>query len=420
VLGNVKVLSEKAEEIIPLLENIKRRYGVPLAMIHDLGKGILAAVQAVFPGVPDFICHFHFLRDLGKDLLEADYEAIRQRLRHHAITEKLQAQARRLKTLLDQQPNWVEPFCHSVQANMLPAAQTEGFPLRCAYSLIQWALAGKTQGDGYGFPFDRPQVELARRLRAVAQALETIQPLHWRGEWRDNVPLFKLAGILRPVAADSGLRKRLEAIEVKIQVFDQLRRAMRIAEVGGSAGLNAGSEPAAMGPVQKAVQRFRHRLTSRADYPATLHWQALIAQLDKYGQKLFADPITVLTSAGPLRIQPQRTNNIMERFFRDFRRGVRRKSGHNSLSPLLRSMLADTPLVRNLENPDYLQALLDGQPNLEACFAQIEIQEVRREMEAAQKEPDRVPEKIRQLIAQPAFPETLCGLFQKSFEAKSN
>ena len=73
VLGNVKVPSEKTEQIVPFLEEIKRRFGVPLAVVHDMGRGILAAVQRVFPGVPDFVCHFHFLRDVGKDLLEADY-----------------------------------------------------------------------------------------------------------------------------------------------------------------------------------------------------------------------------------------------------------------------------------------------------------------------------------------------------------
>jgi hypothetical protein len=32
-----------------------------------MGVGIMASVKEVFPGVPDFICHFHFLRDLGKN-----------------------------------------------------------------------------------------------------------------------------------------------------------------------------------------------------------------------------------------------------------------------------------------------------------------------------------------------------------------
>ena len=386
---------------------------MPLAAVHDMGVGILAAVKAVFPGVPDFICHFHFLRDVGKDLLEPDYDAIRKRLRQHAITEKLQYQARRLKTLIDQEPAWIEDFCQSVANEALPAAQVDRFPLLSAYSLNQWVLAGKTQGEGYGFPFDRPQLEFARRLQGVAQELEVIKEIHLRGQWQDNVPLFKLAHALKPLAADAGLRRMIEVLEVKIQVFDQLRGAMRIAELGGSAGLNSGSAPLAMGSIRKAVQEFRRRITARGDYPSAGHWKAMIAQIDKYGAKLFADPITVPTPHGRLRIQPQRTNNIMERFFRDFRRGERRKSGHNSLSKFLQSMIADTPLVKNLENPDYLQVLLNGQPNLEACFAQMDIETLRHEMHTAQICPDRVPRKIQQLVNRPAFPAVLCSLFRK-------
>lgn len=362
VLGNLKVPSEKTAEIIPFLKEIKSRYGIPLALVHDMGAGILAAVQEVFTGVPDFICHFHFLRDAGKDLLAADYDAIRQRLRHHAITDKLQ----------------------------------------------------------YGFPFDRPQLEFAQRLLAVSKALEPIKDIHLRGQWRDNIPLFKLSCQLRKIAADSGLEKMIAAIQPKIQVFDQLRGAMRIAEAQGSAGLNSGGASLAMGPIRKAVQKFRHQMTSRSDYPSAPHWRSLIAQIDKYGDKLFADPITVQTPHGPQRIQPQRTNNIMERFFRDFRRGVRRKSGHNSLSTFLQSMIADTPLVRNLDNPRYMKILLEGQPNLETRFAQMDTQAAREEMLAAGKCLDRVPANIPKLIATPVFPDALYSLFRKPLVANSN
>lgn len=420
VLGNLKVPSEKTAEIIPFLKEIKSRYGIPLALVHDMGAGILAAVQEVFTGVPDFICHFHFLRDAGKDLLEADYDAIRQRLRHHAITDKLQYQARRLKGTIDQGSSLLESFCQSVQAGSLPAAAADQFPLLGAYSLIQWVLEGKTQGQGYGFPFDRPQLEFAQRLLAVSKALEPIKDIHLRGQWRDNIPLFKLSCQLRKIAADSGLEKMIAAIQPKIQVFDQLRGAMRIAEAQGSAGLNSGGASLAMGPIRKAVQKFRHQMTSRSDYPSAPHWRSLIAQIDKYGDKLFADPITVQTPHGPQRIQPQRTNNIMERFFRDFRRGVRRKSGHNSLSTFLQSMIADTPLVRNLDNPRYMKILLEGQPNLETRFAQMDTQAVREEMLAAGKCLDRVPANIRKLIATPVFPDALYSLFRKPLVANSN
>jgi hypothetical protein len=299
VLGNVKVPSEKAEEIIPFLKEIKRRYGVPLACVHDMGAGILAAVKAVFPGLLDFICHFHFLRDLGKDLLGKDYDAIRKRLRQHALTEKLRYQARQFKTAIEQQPGSIDSFCHSVQAGCLPTQEAGRFPLLCAYSLIQWVLEGKTHGDGYGFPFDRPQVEFAKRLRLAAKQLESIKPIHLRGQWRDNRPLFKLSRQLKSVCADKTLAKLIAAIEVKIQVFDQLRQAMRLAQVGGATGLNSGSDRLPMGPIQQAVRAFRQRMVSRPDFQSASHWKTLVAQLDKYWEKLFADPLTVQTPTDP-------------------------------------------------------------------------------------------------------------------------
>ena len=414
VLGNVKVPSEKTEQIVPFLEEIKRRFGVPVAAVHDMGHGILAAVQRVFPGVPDFVCHFHFLRDAGKDLLEADYDAIRQRLRKHGLTEKLLYYARRFKAAIDEQPGLVESFCQDVQGHCLPSQKLEVFPLLCAYALIQWALEGKADGEGYGFPFDRPHVQFAKRLRALGQGLEQIKDVHLRGQWADNQPLFKLSCELKSICADDGLQRMLTAIDLKIEVFDRLRGAMRIAEAGGAAGLNSGSRPMAMGPIQKAVEHFHQEMTSRADYPSTPHWQALIGQIDKYKDKLFADPITVKTPGGTRRLQPQRTNNLMERFFRDFRRAARRRSGHNSISRLLQSMIADTPLVRNLEKPGYLKTLLNGQATLEERFAQIDAETVREELRTVQGSFEKVPPKIRQLIALPAFPEAICGLFQKA------
>jgi hypothetical protein len=41
-------------------------------------------------------------------------------------------------------------------------------------------------------------------------------------------------------------------------------------------------------------------------------YHKMIGQIDKYWDKLFADPITVNTSSGQLNIQPQRTNNILD------------------------------------------------------------------------------------------------------------
>ena len=78
--GTVEVgrsLFVEAQPVRQVIAELSRRhlqqcFGPPLALVHDLSKGILAAIQEVFPGIPDFICHFHFLRDLGKDLFGAE------------------------------------------------------------------------------------------------------------------------------------------------------------------------------------------------------------------------------------------------------------------------------------------------------------------------------------------------------------
>lgn len=48
----------------------------------------------------------------------------------------------------------------------------------------------------------------------------------------------------------------------------------------------------------------------------------------------------------------------MERLFRDFKRGDRKKAGNISISRMLQAMLADTPLVRNLKIPVKIKKLI--------------------------------------------------------------
>jgi len=40
---------------------------------------------------------------------------------------------------------------------------------------------------------------------------------------------------------------------------------------------------------------------------------------------------------------------------------------------MLQTMLADTPLVKNLDNDEFMKILLDGKANLEQLFADLEL-----------------------------------------------
>ena len=76
VLLSRKIPSESAEAIIPILQELKESYGSPLGIVCDMSKAIISAVETVFPGIQIFLCHFHFLRDLGKDLLKNDHDPL--------------------------------------------------------------------------------------------------------------------------------------------------------------------------------------------------------------------------------------------------------------------------------------------------------------------------------------------------------
>jgi hypothetical protein len=410
VLGNVKLASEKVEEIIPFLENIKELFGAPIAMVHDMGQSIINAVQTVFEGIPDFICHYHFLRDLGKDFLGCEYDTILKRLRKHGATSKLHYRARRLKRVMDERPELIASLRTGFEQGKLSPLSLEHLPVLNAYSLIQWALEAKNQGNGYGFPFDRPHLDFANRLLAIAENLEQLSDIKLRGDWRDNKPYYRTLRYLRNIVSDETLRRAMKQIERKTEVFDQLRHAMRIAPHDGNQGLNDDAMDEPIQSIEKRVRRFYKELRADPNYPKSKDYQHLAAQMDKYWEKLFADPIEVNTPKGKVLLQVQRTNNILERFFRDYKRGHRRKTGNRAMSRAMRTMLADTLLIKNIENPEYMHMLLDGKENLEGLFAQTDAAQLREELRKAQHAPDRIPTIIKRLIQEPTYPQDLTQL----------
>jgi hypothetical protein len=398
VLGNIKLSSEKAAGIVPFLRQLKQCFGLPLAVVHDMSKAIIAAVRQVFPGIPDYICHFHFLRDLGKDLFGTEYDTVRKRLQHHDTVSRVRARLRAWQKQID-----ANPHLRQLLANLPEDGPTDTplpqAPLVAAYLLAHWVLAGKQDGQGYGFPFDRPLLTLVRRAQEVNAHLPWLQSLHLTGNWRDNLPFHHLSLDLQALVHDRPLKNTLAHLETKIKVFDQLRQIMRIAPVTSHKGLNHSGEEVELTTLRKNLQAFAKQVRARSDYATTQVFAQMLAQIKKYGPKLLAAPLVITTPQGPRQIQPQRTNNIMERLFRGFKRGCRQKTGDQAVGRTLRSMLTDTPLVSNLRNPEYLKILLNGQPDLETLFSQIEPSTVRAELHKAQQTPEKLPRPVKRFIS---------------------
>ena len=70
-------------------------------------------------------------------------------------------------------------------------------------------------------------------------------------------------------------------------------------------------------------------------------------------------------------------------------------------------MIADTPLVRNLKNPDYVNILLKGKTSLADRFADIDIQLVRQEEKKNAERWKKYPKRMRRLFKTSHLPQKL-------------
>lgn len=415
MLHSVKIRSENSDQIAEFLEELNSTYGAPLAIVCDMSKAILSAISKIFgEKILIFICHFHFLRDIGKDLLNAQYTIIRNVLKKNGISTKLKAHCRRYV----KQNGELEGHCESIiemqgLSNKLDKPQIQAV----CYTLIQWVLDGKKQGHGYGFPFDRPHLAFYDRLSTMQNILNKwdAQPVNITNDAKKETQ--KILKDIQSAVNDKNASKASIILEEKTIVFDRLRKALNIALCDSKDGLNDCGKDMEMKLIEKNVFEFKN--WARQKYEGkNKDYNKMINQIDKYQNKLFADPIKVLTPKGETEIQPQRTNNIMEQFFRGFRRSERRRTGNNSINKRLQTMIAETPLVKNLENPEYMKILLDDKKSIAECFAEIDYKEVKLKLENLNNEELILPN-VKKAIKLNEVPSMISEVFHH-FTTKSN
>jgi len=379
VLDNVKITSEKADKIIPFLERIKDRYGIPVALVHDMGAGILSAVKTVFPGVSDYVCHYHFLRDIGNDLYGFEYARLRSELRKYGIRSSLRKTVKVLEKNIEMDPE----LAGSLDCYLKAEGKTSNvLPAVLIYILSNWILDASSELDGCGFPFDRFHLIFYERLKTAKKIVNNLP-----AKKKQDRHIVKFNRVLGRVIRDTNLKTVVSGLEEKAAIFDQLRDAMRIGVSGGKKGLNDDGENVDIKAIQKAVTAFRNSAEVNLAAEKDRNYKKMLEQIDKYWEKLFADPIMVTTANGEqILILPQRTNNILERFFRDLKRMYRSKSGTQSLNKVIKAMLADTPLVKNLSKPEYVEIILNGHDTLEDRFAEIDEKLVREQIKNREAE----------------------------------
>ena len=255
-------------------------------------------------------------------------------------------------------------------------------------------------------------------MEIVHDLLMNISEIYMGDKAKDNRSIIDLKQLIGEILADGELKCAVDSLSKKALVFDKLREALRIAMPEGTSGLNDDGDESDIKSIEKEVAGFKEWLVSDESQRTT--YLKMIEQIDKYWEKLFADPLIINTQEGLVTIAPQRTNNILERFFRGEKRRSRKKSGTASLSKTLKTILADTPLVRNLENEEYQKIILNGCSSLAERFSQIDDKIVRDQLKRSNKDCDKIPSEVKKVISEPNFPDKISALFFKISNINAN
>ena len=391
VLGSVKLPKESTETVAAFLRDLKKKYGNPLAGICDMLASNLAAFREVFPTVLLLICHFHFLRGLGKSFLEHDNTLLDGFLNQYDVTGRLKEIAQECRTTIDADPKLAKYLEYDKKTCQSLLTQLPGIVK--TYCMVTWILSYKQELNGYGFPFDRATLVYFQRMDKISKALKDAP--------EDCEQLSGLKFFLASVLTDPKFEKTMANMEKKVHDFDRLRDIMRIAPEDGGKGLNDDGEECDMTVMEKQLKIFIESEGMKNNPDDA--YKKMIKKIEKHWNMLFAEPVEAkLPNGETVFIYPQRTSNIMERLFREFLHMECKRTGMDTLGRTVRAMVAETPMMKNLKSPEYMKIILNGQLTLAARFAELDKERARKKTEQSQRE-KALPPGIKKIIKIPGF-----------------
>ena len=372
---------ESHEEIRGILQAVKARYGTPCAAISDMRSGILSALAEVFPGVPLAICRYHFLRDLGKDLLEADHVLLGKSLTAHGIRSALKGALRVLPPYTARLLREVEyGFCTDPRALAL---------MECRRGLERALSVGER--SGLGFPFT------LRHLEFLEECLGLLPLLVEHRRWAENDALAEAVKALENGANDLTVREvRTRLTEVR-GLFEALRGAMYPKAKGMSLSTETSVTNAeaqqrcrmVMGTLGKALEAMTSGPVARAA-------KKILTDYGKWEGRLFV--------AGLEGVVVPATNNGMERVFRRVRRNVRKRCGDKATGRQMTLHGERLLLYQNLANRAYVQAVF-GEEEVAVVFGR-ERSRLPRERGMGRKERERLLDKGVELLRAGKVPQS--------------
>ena len=400
VLDAFKIPTEHAEAIRPCIDNVVAWAGSPVAIVRDLGRAMIPACENFRSGVgghfPILSCHYHFLSDVGKDLLEVAHGELRTLFRRFGIRPGLRKLVRDLGRKVGEDIPRVRREVLSWQeetenGHRLPdGLQGQGV----VRALSQWTLDYSIESSGGDFPFVLPYLDFYHRCTVARRVIDAFlrKPPADSDVLR---ALNRLARILDPVRSEVPFKAVTKSLRQRQRLFGELRGALRLVPKSPRHGSPPATEPTAvrLKDIQRDVEVLRSSLQQRRPQrgPAQAVREAIDLILDhlaRHGESLWGHMIALPEKVGGGIRLVERTNDILESFFRALKHGERRRSGRKILTQDFEALPPAAALVPNLNQPDYVEVLCGSLEQLPKTFAALDAEDRERRLA------DHVPPKV--------------------------
>jgi len=344
--------AESLEYLKPFLQRLKDSFEIPIVVIRDMSKQICYAVTEIFPMVLQLICHYHFVKNLGKIIFKERYEIFRNSM----VDTKVLGQLVALKERLPQDSS----------SNKLVKGERKWAALAIEYILWPRETAS-------GYPFVLPYFEIMTRALKIRELINEI--VRWNG-------LHNLA-----VAAVMGLSERIDNLttmhEIQLQYFrikriygwfEDVRNVLGISRDLSENGQK--SEPMNIEIVKENMKNTLDRIENEGrEIGGELcsSSREILKQIKEHWDELFEKVIN--KNGNPIKII--RHNGIEERNHRWSRMHTRRRTGRSRTTNEMAKYGALLSVLSNLENKIYVNEVLADVKDLVREFQNITPMEIK-------------------------------------------
>jgi len=388
VLGAWKIPSESAQAIEPHISEVCALFGEPCSIVRDLGQPISAAAEmaALKMSEPPKIraCHYHFLRDVGKDMLNPLYDQLRKFVRVFSLRNNIRhviASLRKKVSNVDiaDAKRYFDDYTYMCGFPSLP----EGAPgISLIILLAQWILDFRHDSKNMGFPFGRPYYNLYRRCTTAANAIDffLLECRHDDGLADDA--LKKLKAAIQPFIDSKKVCGTVKRLEARMNLFDKFRALFRLDSVlpeimGDEAGDAIHKYELFESDMKRHVDKFYYDLKTRYDSASDNNdikhaIKIVIDHLERHAAYLWGHIIAIDVGGSIKYLAIDRTNNVIEGFFHVMKHKERRRSGRKILTRDFECIPAEAALAMNLFNREYVELVCGTLDKLPDLFSKLD------------------------------------------------